>query len=88
MGGGELMAMYRDGIVVLCGANANGHYWKQFLAGEFSQRRLVALSAKTGDTLWARDANYRHRPLVISDTIIAEPWAFDLATGRKHARTR
>ncbi len=86
IGGGELMAMYRDGIVVLCGANANGHYWKQFLAGDFSQRRLVALSAKTGDTLWARDANYRHRPLLVSDTIIAEPWAFDLATGRQKTR--
>jgi outer membrane protein assembly factor BamB len=86
IGGGELMAMYRDGIFVLCGANANGHYWKQFLAGEFSQRRLVALSAKTGDTMWARDANYRHRPLVVGDTIIAEPWAFDLATGRQKTR--
>ncbi len=86
IGGGELMAIYRDGIVVLCGANANGHYWRQFLAGEFSQRRLVALSAKTGDTLWAKDANYRHRPIVIGDTIIAEPWAFDLATGRQKTR--
>ena len=87
IGGGELMAMYRDGIVVLCGANANGHYWKQFLAGEFSRRRLVALSAKTGNTLWARDANYRHRPLIIGDTIIAEPWAFDIATGRQKTRS-
>ena len=86
IGGGELMAMYRDGIVVLCGANANGHYWKQFLAGEFSQRRLLALSAKTGNTMWARDANYRHRPLLIGDTIVAEPWAFDLATGRQKTR--
>jgi outer membrane protein assembly factor BamB len=86
IGGGELMAMYRDGIVVLCGANANGHYWKQFLAGEFSQRRLVALSAKTGDTMWARDANYRHRPLIIGDTIIAEPWAFDVRTGQQKTR--
>ncbi len=86
IGGGELMAMYRDGIVVLCGANANGHYWKQFLAGEFSQRRLLALSAKTGNTMWARDANYRHRPLLIGDTIIAEPWAFDLATGQQKTR--
>lgn len=86
IGGGELMAMYRDGIVVLCGANANGHYWKQFLAGEFSRRRLVALSAKTGNTMWARDANYRHRPLVIGDTVLAEPWAFDLKTGQQKTR--
>ena len=34
-GGGSLTLMYADGHVVLCGANANGHYWKQFLAGEF-----------------------------------------------------
>jgi len=87
IGGGELTAMYRDGVVVLCGANANGHYWKQFLSGEFSQRRLVALSAKTGAVLWAKDANYRHRPVVVGDTVIAEPWSFDLKTGQERMRT-
>ena len=86
IGGGELTAMYRDGIVVLCGANANGHYWRQFLAGEFSRRRLVALSAKTGDVMWARDADYRHRPVVIGDAVFAEPWAFDLKTGEQKVR--
>jgi outer membrane protein assembly factor BamB len=87
IGGGELTAMYRDGIVVLCGANANGHYWKQFLSGEFSQRRLVALSAKNGNKLWAKDANYRHRPIIIGDTVFAEPWAFDLKTGEQKMRS-
>jgi outer membrane protein assembly factor BamB len=99
IGGGELTAMYRDGIVVLCGANANGHYWRQFLSGEFSQRRLVALSAKNGDELWAKDANYRHRPVIIGDTVLArhrpviigdtvlaEPWAFDIKTGKQKTR--
>ena len=86
IGGGELTLMYREGIVVLCGANANGHYWRQFLAGEFSQRRLVALSAKNGELLWARDANYRHRPVIIGDTILAEPWAYNLQTGRQETR--
>lgn len=84
--GGELTAMYNNGIVVLCGANANGHYWKQFLSGQFSQRRLVALSGRTGERLWARDANYRHRPVVVGDTIYAEPWAFDLKTGQQRTR--
>jgi hypothetical protein len=78
--------MYRDGILVLCGANANGHYWRQFLSGEFSRRRLVALSAKNGDVLWALDANYRHRPVIIGDTVLAEPWAFDLKTGEQKIR--
>lgn len=86
IGGGELTAMYRDGVVVLCGANANGHYWKQFLAGQFSERRLVALSGRTGERLWACDANYRHRPVVVGDTIFAEPWAFDLKTGQQRTR--
>jgi hypothetical protein len=78
--------MYHNGVVVLCGANANGHYWKQFIAGQFSQRRLVALSGRTGERLWARDANYRHRPVVVGDTIFAEPWAFDLKTGQQRTR--
>ena len=86
IGGGQLTAMYHDGIVVLCGANANGHYWRQFLSGEFTRRRLVALSANNGERLWARDANYRHRPLIIGDIVLAEPWAFDLRTGEQRMR--
>ena len=86
IGGGELTAMYRDGILVLCGANANGHYWRQFLSGEFSRRRLVGLSAKNGKVLWAKDADYRHRPVIIGDTVFAEPWAFDLKTGEQKMR--
>ncbi len=86
IGGGELTAMYRDGILVLCGANANGHYWRQFLSGQFSRRRLVALSAVNGEQLWALDANYRHRPVIIGDMVLAEPWAFDLKTGEQKMR--
>jgi outer membrane protein assembly factor BamB len=86
VGGGELSIMYRDGILLICGANANGHYWKQFLAGEFARRRLVALSASNGDVLWAKDANYRHRPVIIGDMVLAEPWIFDLRTGAQKTR--
>ena len=83
---GDLMAIYNDGVLLLCGANANGHYWKQFLAGQFSERRLVALSGRTGEKLWACDANYRHRPIVVGDMIVAEPWAYDLKTGQQRTR--
>ena len=86
IGGGQLSAMYREGVIVLCGANANGHYWRQFLSGQFSERRLVALSARDGHTLWAKDADYRHRPVIIGDTVLAEPWMFDLKTGRERTR--
>jgi len=83
IGGGKLTMMIQDGVLVLCGANANGHYWKQFIAGDFSRRRLVALSAEDGYTLWKKDANYRHRPIVVGKRVIAEPWAFDLTSGEQ-----
>ena len=85
-GGGKLTLMVQNNVLVLCGANANGHYWKQFLEGEFKSRRLVALSGEDGHKLWAKDANYRHRPIIIEDQIVAEPWGFDLYTGAQRMR--
>ena len=52
-GGGRLTLIYNEGALLLCGANANGHYWKQFVAGEFSRRRLVVLSSEGGYKVWA-----------------------------------
>ncbi|MFV1968203.1 MAG: PQQ-binding-like beta-propeller repeat protein, partial [Pirellulaceae bacterium] len=86
IGGGKLTLMYQDETLILCGANANGHYWKQFIGGEFKRRRLVALSAHGGYKLWSKDANYRHRPIIIGSRIIAEPWSFDLRTGEQETR--
>jgi outer membrane protein assembly factor BamB len=86
IGGGKLTLIYQDGVLVLCGANANGHFWKQFVAGEFERRRLVALSAEDGYKMWAKDANYRHRPIVIGEHVLAEPWMFDLKTGDQITR--
>ena len=86
IGGGKLTLMYHNETLILCGANANGHYWKQFIAGEFERRRLVALSASSGQKMWAKDANYRHRPIIIGERIIAEPWSFDLRTGEQETR--
>ena len=85
-GGGNVAMMHRDGYLLVCGANANGHYWRQFLSGQFKQRRLVVLDAKTGDKIWARDADYMNRPAIINDMVLAEPWAFVLATGEEKKR--
>ncbi len=87
IGGGTLTLIYHNGHIVLGGANANGHYWEQFLAGEFARRRLVVLSANSGEKVWAKDANYRHRPIIIDNEIIAEPWSYDLYTGNQKMRT-
>jgi outer membrane protein assembly factor BamB len=86
-GGGSLSLIYQNGHLVLGGANANGHYWTQFLEGKFERRRLVVLDAGRGDKLWAKDANYRHRPITIGNEIIAEPWGYDLYTGAQKMRT-
>ena len=85
-GGGSLTVMYADGYLVLCGANANGHYWRQFLSGEFDKRKLIVLDAEDGTQRWAKNANYMNRPAVIGKEIYAEPWAFDLATGEPKKR--
>ena len=78
--------VYKDGVLLLGGANANGHYWKQFIAGEFEKRRLVALSSVNGYKLWSKDANYRHRPIIVGNRIIAEPWSYELKTGKQITR--
>ena len=70
-GGGSLTLMVADGHVVLCGANANGHYWKQFLAGEFEKRKLQVLDAESGEKLWSKNANYMNRPAIIGHEIYA-----------------
>ena len=87
IGGGMLTLMYQNDMLILCGANANGHYWKQFVAGEFSRRRLVALRARDGYKLWSKDANYRNRPIIVGDRVLAEPWMYDLATGEQLTRS-
>jgi len=86
IGGGKLTMMYDKGVLLLCGANANGHYWPQFLAGDFSRRRLVALGADGRGVLWNKDANYRHRPIIVGDRVFAEPWAFNLYSGEQQMR--
>ena len=85
-GGGSLTMIYHNGRIVLGGANANGHYWEQFLSGQFERRRLVVLDANNGEKIWAKDANYRHRPIIIGNEVIAEPWSYDLYTGEQKTR--
>ena len=86
IGGGELTAIYRNKVLLLCAAPWNGHFWREFFAGEFSRRSIIALSSEDGKLLWSRKIGYRSRPLVVGDTVIAEPWACDLRTGEPKKR--
>lgn len=85
--GGELIAMCAKNVLVLCGQPWNGHFWKEFFAGEFSRRSLIALSGSDGRVLWSGRKGYRSRPLIVGDSIIAEPWSHDLRTGKATMRT-
>lgn len=85
-GSSSLVAICKKGVLFFCGAYRNGHYWDQFLSGKFSPRRAVALSANDGTELWSKAMGYRTRPLVIGDTLYADPWAFDIYTGEQKTR--
>ncbi|NQT51426.1 DNRLRE domain-containing protein [bacterium] len=83
----SLGAAYKNDVLLLFGVYADGHYWKQFFAGQFGSRRVFALSAKDGHELWRQYIGYRVRPIVVGDTLHAEPWAFDIHTGQQKTRT-
>ena len=79
-------AMYHDGVLVLFGVYLDGHFWQQFFAGEFAGRRVTVLAGDDGRQLWSEQIGYRVRPLIVGDTLHAEPWAFDLKTGAARRR--
>ncbi|MCK5802354.1 MAG: PQQ-binding-like beta-propeller repeat protein, partial [Lentisphaeria bacterium] len=79
--GGNVTLMAAQGVVLLCGQPWNGHFWKEFFAGDFSRRSLIALSADDGHRLWSGRKGYRSRPLIVGSTVYAEPWSHDLHTG-------
>ena len=79
-------AMVHDGVLVLFGMYLDGHYWEQFFAGQFGSRRITAVSAKDGKQLWSQRIAFRVRPVIVGDTLHAEPWAFDLHTGQPRTR--
>ncbi len=81
-----LGTMATRGVLLIFGVYTDGHYWKEFYAGEFDKRRVVALSTRDGRVLWSQTIGYRVRPVVVGQTFYAEPWAYDLLTGRQKKR--
>ncbi|MFO7906754.1 MAG: PQQ-binding-like beta-propeller repeat protein [Pirellulaceae bacterium] len=82
----SLGAICKNDVLLLFGVFLDGHYWTQFLEGEFESRQVVALSAQNGETLWRKKIGYRVRPLVVGNVLHAEPWAYDLKTGEQRTR--
>ncbi|MCD6351189.1 MAG: PQQ-binding-like beta-propeller repeat protein, partial [Armatimonadetes bacterium] len=86
-GGNLLITMASKGALVFSGAYGDGHYWNQFLGGEFARRRVLVVSAKDGSIKWSKAVGCRIRPLIVGDVLYAEPWAFNLQTGEQLMRT-
>jgi len=84
--GNNVAAMYNEGVLTVFGVYLDGHYWQQFFAGEFASRRVIAMDASDGGVLWSKPVGFRVRPLIIGNTLHAEPWAFDLHTGEPKTR--
>jgi outer membrane protein assembly factor BamB len=80
--GGEVTLMGKDATLVLCGSPYHAdHELEPFHRGDLARRSLTVFDTESGRKLWSRPANYQTRPIIIGETIFAEPWAFDLSTG-------
>jgi hypothetical protein len=84
-GGDKLGTAFADGVLLFFGHFSN-HDTDFFLGNELTWRRVTALDTATAEVKWSRPLNYLRRPLVVGDTIIIEPRACDLHTGRIRTR--
>ena len=84
-GGDKLGAAVKDGVLLLFGHFSN-HDTGLFLGNHITWRRITALDARSGDVIWSRPLNYLRRPLIVGDTVIIEPRACDLKTGKTRMR--
>lgn len=83
--GDAMGSAYQDDVLLFFGCVGN-HDAYRFQEDQLTYRRIVAMSASTGEILWSRPINYRTRPVVIGDQIIIEPRACDLRTGKIRMR--
>ncbi len=75
-----------NGVVVFGSSGGADKGWGVWNGGGYKSRALTAYEGATGKLLWYRYANYRARPVIVDDTIYAEPWAYDLRTGASKTR--
>lgn len=79
-------SMAHDGVVVFGTTAKADKGWSVWYTGAYNSRALTGYDGVTGKFLWYTFGNYRARPLIVGDTVHAEPWAYDLKTGRRKTR--
>ena len=57
-----------------------------FVGGSARAKRLMALTAQDGRTLWSIRCPHSRRPVVMGDAILAEPFAYGVRTGKMRMR--
>ncbi|MFC2156909.1 PQQ-binding-like beta-propeller repeat protein [Acidobacteriota bacterium] len=85
-GGDTLASACHNGVLVFF-SNMGSHDWWRHENGDLRWKRLIALSAETGEVLWSHANNYRTRPVIVGDKIYIEPRVCDLHTGEILNRT-
>ncbi|MBN2377132.1 MAG: PQQ-binding-like beta-propeller repeat protein [Sedimentisphaerales bacterium] len=84
-GGDKMGSAYKDGVLLFFGQFSN-HDTGFFLKNELTWRRITALDGSSGEVVWSRPLNYLRRPLIVGDTVIIEPRACELKTGKIKTR--
>jgi len=82
---GFCMIAQKD-VVILCTQSGADKGWGVWPRGGYKQRGIAVHDGATGKLLWNRLADYRTRPVVVDETIYAEPWGYNLRTGRRKQR--
>jgi hypothetical protein len=80
--GGEINLIYKDGVLLLSAFPFASKGARPPSETDL-QRRTIALSAADGRVLWSKRTGHLSQPVVVNGTLYAEPWAFDLQTGRQ-----
>ena len=78
--------MARKDVIVFGTASGADKGWSVWPGGAYKQRGLAVHDGKTGKLLWNKACNYRTRPVIVDETIYAEPWGYDLRTGQRKQR--
>ena len=82
------MGMYsHNGVVVIASESRADKGWGVWGSDGYMARGMTGYDAESGGLLWYQFSNHRTRPVIIDNTVHAEPWAFDLQTGMKKTRT-
>jgi outer membrane protein assembly factor BamB len=82
---GFCMIAQKD-VVIFCTQSGADKGWGVWPRGGYKQRGIAVHDGATGKLLWNRLADYRTRPVVVDETIYAEPWGYNLRTGRRKQR--